>query len=95
MVNQSLPASHGFINKKELDLFLSGEFVPVVVAILPQGEHGDFWESYLEIANLARKYPIQFWHSNQTSLAKGLGLTPEGGIVVMRPPRWLLIIVLE
>ena len=91
-MNQSIPATREFSSRKELDLFVANQLVPVVVAILPDGENGVFWESYLELANIARKTPLVFRHSSQMVLSKGLGLSQvRGGIAIMRPPRYTFV----
>ena len=88
MVNQSVPATQEFSTRKELDLFVGSQQVPVVVSVLPDGEKGQFWDSYSELANLGRKTPLVFRHTSQLQVAKGLGLSPlNGGIVIARPPR--------
>lgn len=88
MINQSTPATQEFSSRKELDWFLSVQLVPVIIAILPDGEQGEFWDAYLELANLGRRTPLVFQHSSQLGLAKGLGLSQDsGGIVIGRPPR--------
>lgn len=89
MINQSIPATREFSSRKELDLFVANQLVPVVVAILPDGESGEFWESYFELANIARKIPLVFRHSSQMHLSKGLGLSQvRGGVAIMRPTRY-------
>ncbi len=88
MVNQSIPATQGFLTRKEFDFFLGSALNPVVVAILPDGEEGEFWEAYVEIANLGRKTPLYFRHSTQLSLATGFKLSNNGGVVVLKPPRY-------
>ena len=87
MVNESIPATRKFLTRKELDIFVTGALAPVVVALLPEGEQGRFWEAYLELANLARGTYLHFWYSDEVSLAKGLGLPAEGGVLIARPPR--------
>lgn len=87
MVNQSLPATQKFLTRKELDLFLANALSPMVVAVLPDGESGEYWEAYLELANLGRKTPLHFWHSTELPIAHGLGLSKEGGVVVLKPIR--------
>lgn len=87
MINQSKPATQEFSSRKELDLFLAVQLVPVVVAILPDGEKGEFWDAYLELANIGRRTPLLFRHSSQLDLAKGLGLPHSGGIVIGKPVR--------
>ena len=88
MVNQSTPASHAFSTRKELDTFLSNALMTVIVAILPEGEEGDFWEYYLELANHGRRTPIHFWHSSQLSLAASFQLSPDqGGLLMATPAR--------
>lgn len=89
MINQSIPATRSFKNRKELDLFLGNAIVPVIVAILPEGEKGHFWETYVELANHGRRTPLHFLHSSQLALANNLGLSPEdGGIVIAKPQRY-------
>ncbi len=88
MVNQSTPATRPFASMKELHLFLSEAQDPAVVALLPNGEEGKEWDAYLEVANMARGVPIQFWYCTRESLATGLGLPQEGGMVVARPLRY-------
>lgn len=88
MVNQSTPATRQFTTRKELDLFVASQLVPVVVALLPDGEQGLLWDVYVELANIGRRTPLIFRHSSQSLLAKGLGLSPEkGGVVIARPQR--------
>ena len=87
MVNQSIPVTQSFSTRKELDLFVSNALNPVVVAILPEGQEGQFWEAYLELVNFGRKTPLHFRHSVHTSLASGLGLSNAGGIVIFKPSR--------
>ena len=86
MINQSIPATLEFSTRKELDLFVASQQVPVVVAIIPDGE-GQLWEDYLELANLGRRTPLQFRHSSQQLLTKGFGLPDNGGIVIVKPQR--------
>lgn len=89
MVNQSVPATREFSSRKELDLFIASQLVPVVVTILLDGEQGQFWEAYLELANIARRTPLLFRHSSDLALSKGLGLPQvRGGTVIARPPRY-------
>jgi hypothetical protein len=90
MVNQSAPATREFLSKKELDLFVGNQLIPVIVAVLPHGEEGEFWEHFLELANIARRTPLLFRHCSQLALARGLGLSQvNGGIVIARPPRYI------
>lgn len=86
-MNQSIPATKSFLTRKELDLFVGNALNPVVVAILPDGEKGDFWEAYLDLANLGRKTPLHFRHSADKSLSSGFGLLPGESIIVIKPPR--------
>ena len=95
MVNQSIPATQRFMTRKELDLFLGGALNPVVVAILPDGERGDFWEAYLDLANLGRKTPLHFRHSAELSLSNGFGLFNTGGVVILKPSRYKIKIFEE
>lgn len=88
MVNQSAPATERFLSRKELDIFLADAFMMVVVAFLPEGEEGEFWESYLELANHGRRTPLHFRHTSQLSLGQGFGLSPvDGGIAIVKPSR--------
>lgn len=86
MVNQSIPATESFSTRKELDLFLSNAVMTVIVAILPKGENGEFWDHYLELANHGRRTPLYFKHSSELSLASGLGLPSDTGGMVMATP---------
>lgn len=89
MVNQSTPATREFSTRKELDLFVGSQLVPVVVALLPDGEQGLLWDAYVELANIGRRTPLIFSHSSQSLVAKGLGISPEkGGVVIARPQRY-------
>lgn len=87
MVNQNIPATQKFVTRKELDFLVRGGLAPVVVTVLPEGEKGTLWERYSEIANLARDTPLHFWYTSDVSLSKGLGLSPDESVVIMRPPR--------
>ena len=88
MVNQSTPASRAFSTRKELDTFLSNALMTVIVAILPEGEEGDFWEYYLELANHGRRTPLHFRHSGELSLAEGFHLPlDQGGLLMATPAR--------
>lgn len=90
MVNQTTPATVQFSSQKEFDLFIANQLVPVIICILPDGQQGHLWEAFLELANLGRTTPLLFRHSSQLVLAKGLGLSPDiGGIIIARPPRYV------
>lgn len=92
MVNQSIPATKGFSTMKELDLFVTGALAPVVVAVFPDGEQGEFWNAFLELANLGRSTPLYFWHSSNLLLTASLGLSPEdGGVTAVRPSRFVVL----
>lgn len=89
MVNQSIPATREFSSRKELDLFIVNRLVPVIITILPDGEQGQFWEAYLELANIARRTPLLFRHSSDLALSNGFGLSQiRGGTVIARPTRY-------
>lgn len=91
MVNQSIPATQEFSSRKALDICIATQLVPVIVAVLPDGEQGQFWEAYLELANIGRRTSLLFRHSSQLYLAKSLGLQEKGGIIIARPPRYCLV----
>lgn len=87
-MNQSIPATQSFMTRKELDLFLANALMTVIVAILPEGEDGEFWEYYLQLANHGRRTPLHFKHSNELSLSNGVGLSSDtGGLVLATPAR--------